>query len=115
VLWQIGTFEQTLIPLRRCTSDLVLKNLAMLPIQFMPKDCRPIPQAWSLSLEVFFYFVIPFIVIWGNKRSFAVVVIASLCIFFVAYLGIINTDEWGYRRLPGALFMFLAGAAMASP
>jgi peptidoglycan/LPS O-acetylase OafA/YrhL len=34
----------------------------------------------------------------------------SLLVFLAAYLGWINTDLFGYRFLPGTLFMFLCGS-----
>ena len=38
---------------------------------------------------------------------------ASFLIFLTAFTGLIDTDAFGYRLLPGTLFMFLVGAAFA--
>jgi peptidoglycan/LPS O-acetylase OafA/YrhL len=66
-----------------------------------------IPPAWSLGLEVFFYLSIPFLLIYRVRTPFF---IASLAFFYVACLGYVNTDFYGYRLLPGVLFIFLCGS-----
>ena len=68
-----------------------------------------IPQSWSLGLEVTFYLVIPWILIYFSKRQVYTLACASFCIFLAAYFGIINSDFYGYRLLPGTLFMFIVG------
>lgn len=66
-----------------------------------------IPQAWSLGLELLFYLLMPWLLL-GRVRGLALV--ASLAVWGVAAFGFIHTDTWGYRLLPGTLFMFLAGS-----
>jgi peptidoglycan/LPS O-acetylase OafA/YrhL len=68
-----------------------------------------IPPAWSLGLEAFFYLVIPFILI---LRVRGAVFLASILIAIAACVGVINTDVYGYRLLPGVLFIFLCGSYM---
>jgi peptidoglycan/LPS O-acetylase OafA/YrhL len=68
-----------------------------------------IPPAWSLGLEVFFYLAIPFILIWKIRDS---MFFLSIIIAITAYAGFINTDVYGYRLLPGVLFIFLCGSYM---
>jgi len=68
-----------------------------------------IPQTWSLGLEFTFYLVIPLILIYLSARQIYLLAAASFLIFLTAYFGKINTDEFGYRLLPGTLFMFLIG------
>lgn len=87
----------------------ILLNMFMLPLNFFQYflNCQIIPQAWSLGLESQFYLVIPLVII-GKVRG--PVLVASLAFFLLAYLGILNADTWGYRMLPGTLFMFILGS-----
>ncbi|MGZ5545451.1 MAG: acyltransferase family protein, partial [Limisphaerales bacterium] len=66
-----------------------------------------LPQTWSLGLEATFYAVFPFILIWNLRVPVALV---SFVIFVIAYAGIIDTDLYGYRYLPGTLFIFICGS-----
>jgi len=66
-----------------------------------------LPQAWSLGLELSFYIVPPAIVFLPRIITWAVAV--SLGIFLLAYLGLIHPDIYGYRLLPGVLFIFAVG------
>ena len=70
-----------------------------------------IPQAWSLSLELCFYLLAPFLV----RRSaalLALMIVASLTIriALIFWLGYKN-DPWAYRFFPSELALFLCGAA----
>lgn len=67
------------------------------------------PQTWSLGLEAMFYLVIPWIVILLTRRQIYALTLVSFCVFLAAYFGKINSDFFGYRLLPGTLFMFLVG------
>jgi peptidoglycan/LPS O-acetylase OafA/YrhL len=66
-----------------------------------------VPPAWSLGAEIQFYIVVPFILLLGLRTPAFVV---SLAIYIVASLGVINTDWYGYRLLPGVLWVFLFGS-----
>ncbi|HGK4671244.1 TPA: acyltransferase family protein [Kluyvera georgiana] len=88
-------------------------NLSILPLNgfavFM-NDYIIVPQSWSLGLELQFYLIIPLILLTRRNFLFA---IASIILFIPAYLGIINTDYFGYRMISGTLFIFLMGNLMA--
>jgi peptidoglycan/LPS O-acetylase OafA/YrhL len=105
--------------LTNCSLGKISLNLLMLPLDFYwlinIGDCMLLPQAWSLGLELCFYIVIPFILIMFNPRTMLFVFFASAAVFMLAFLGVINTDYFGYRILPGTLFMFLVGSALAAP
>ncbi|MFJ7794088.1 acyltransferase family protein [Pseudomonas sp. NPDC096950] len=66
-----------------------------------------LPAAWSLGLEMCFYLLIPFLIVY-KVRGLAYGL--SVVVFMVAALGYINTDVYGYRLLPGVLFIFLCGS-----
>ena len=92
-------------------------NAAILPLNLFQFDaldlkrCMLFPQGWSLALEICFYLVAPFVV--RNDTLARVAAAGSIGFFLVAYLGGVNTDTYGYRLLPGTLFIFLAGASLA--
>ncbi|MBO1540237.1 acyltransferase [Pseudomonas sp. OA65] len=66
-----------------------------------------LPPAWSLGLEMCFYLLIPFLVLYKTRGiAFAL----SVAVFMVASLGYLDTDIYGYRLLPGVLFIFLCGS-----
>lgn len=92
----------------------VIENVVILPLgYYMFNDlqtCLIIPPAWSLGLEWTFYLIFPFIS--SIKNSKKVLSVFSAGIFVLAYFGLINTDWFGYRLLPGVLFVFLAGSIM---
>ena len=68
-----------------------------------------IPQAWSLSLELMFYLVAPFLVKRKNIFVFSVILI-SLTIRFLTYKYFkCDTDPWTYRFFPTELMFFLSG------
>ncbi|XRD78272.1 acyltransferase [Dyella halodurans] len=92
------------------TAFKVAMNALMLPLafyQFGLSDCLIVPPAWTLGLECTFYAIIPFLLIY-KCRSIAFAI--SVVVFLLAYLSVINTDIWGYRLLPGVLFIFLTGS-----
>lgn len=92
----------------------VLANLVLVPLDFFMYSktvaaCMYIPQAWSLGLELTFYLVFPLILISGQRTTW---LILSLLIWLFAAFGVVDTDVWGYRLLPGTLFVFLLGSCI---
>jgi peptidoglycan/LPS O-acetylase OafA/YrhL len=79
--------------------------------QLIGLRCMIIPQAWSLGLELSLYAIIPFLIIYRPLAKWSVAI--SFGIFALAFFGIISPDTYGYRLLPGTLFIFFAGTAMA--
>jgi peptidoglycan/LPS O-acetylase OafA/YrhL len=90
---------------------MALSNLLIIPLNyFMLNDAWSfIPPAWSLGAEVQFYILVPFLLAW-RIRPYAV--IGSLIIFSMAWLGILTPDVYGFRLLPGVLFVFLTGSVL---
>ena len=74
----------------------VALNALMAPLNFYwlkgIKNATLIPQAWSLGLEVMFYAVIPWLLIF---RLSAVAAVVSVAVFVAAYLGFISTSRLG--------------------
>jgi peptidoglycan/LPS O-acetylase OafA/YrhL len=66
-----------------------------------------LPPAWSLGLEMCFYLLIPFLILY---RTRGIAFMVSVAVFLIASLGYINPDIYGYRLLPGVLFIFLCGS-----
>lgn len=88
----------------------IIANLAIVPLDFYMfglAGTELMPPAWSLGLELCFYLAIPFLLIFKLRGAAFVL---SVAVFLVACLGYINTDVYGYRLLPGVLFMFLCGS-----
>jgi peptidoglycan/LPS O-acetylase OafA/YrhL len=106
--------------LSQCTAQGLILNLPILPLAvhslYAPlHHCILIPQAWSLGLEACFYLLIPFLVLFLRRPALIAVSIASAMIFLAAHTGIINSDLFGYRLLPGVLFIFLMGSGLLGP
>lgn len=99
------------VMLNTVTIGSVVLNALIVPANFYMTDLISgrliIPPAWSLGLEACFYFVIPFLLIF---RWRLVAFSCSLIVFLFAYSKTINTDWFGYRLLPGTLFMLLIGS-----
>jgi peptidoglycan/LPS O-acetylase OafA/YrhL len=102
--------------IRDVDAHALVLNLLMLPLAInfaILPHATILPQAWSLGLELTFYMVFPFMFLSGTRTSLAVVASLSMCVFIAAYLGLIDTDTFGYRLLPGTLFMFIIGMSFA--
>ena len=92
----------------------LIVNATMLPLNFFTvyfNDYIIVPQSWSLGLEIQFYILIPLILLSKRKVLSASI---SFALFIPAYIGLINTDYFGYRMITGTLFIFLLGSMMAS-
>lgn len=95
--------------------DAVLNALA-LPLSWSQQlglHCQYIPQAWSIGLELSFYLLVPWLLWWVRLIRWATAL--SFVTFGAALLGIVDTDAYAYRTLPGTLFMFLVGMSFARP
>ena len=70
-----------------------------------------LPPAWSLGAELQAYLFLPLII--RSTIAKWLVGFFSLILFSVAAIGECDRDTWGYRLLPGILFIFLSGSAIA--
>lgn len=101
---------------RGASLECVFANVSIVPLNYFSfnslDQCTLIPVAWSLALEIQFYIVAP-LILFASVRWSLVLVVASLLVYLLANWGAIDTDTFGYRLLPGTLFMFLVGASIA--
>lgn len=107
----IFTFRPQSWFLSDVTPWTALVNLTMVPLNFFHffPHAQTIPQAWSLGLESQFYLAIPFILV---LRLRVPALIVSLLLFLLPYFHVVTPDTWGYRMLPGTLFVFLMGSLL---
>ncbi|NKB64899.1 MAG: hypothetical protein GKR95_23220 [Gammaproteobacteria bacterium] len=66
-----------------------------------------LPPAWSLGLELQAYLILPFAVYYKRLKIF--IGLLSFLVFFTANIGFMDTDRYGYRLIPGTLFIFILG------
>lgn len=89
----------------------VLYNVLIVPLNYFMYNGSDrftlVPPAWSLGAEVLFYALAPFL--WCRWRWAVVLGIVSLGVQAMAWHGVLHTDWWGYRLLPGVLWVFLMG------
>ncbi|AFJ03433.1 putative acyltransferase [Methylophaga frappieri] len=97
----------------------LFNNLIMIPLNYyMVIDSTVmtnpawnlVPPAWSLAVEVQVYLLLPFLLLRPAWAGLAFV--ASLIVYMLANLSLIQPDYFGYRLLPGVLFIFLLGSIL---
>jgi len=69
-----------------------------------------IPPAWSLAAEFQVYLLMPFLLFY--RWLFIPIFIFSFIVFMLANLNFLHSDYFGYRLIPGVLFIFLIGAVL---
>ncbi|WP_394521706.1 hypothetical protein C1N60_09005 [Pantoea sp. SGAir0184] len=92
----------------------IILNYLMIPLDFYMlglENGMIMPQGWSLGLELTFYLALPLILIYKKEK---IAFYFSMLVFFLAYLGAIDTNAFAYRLLPGTLFIFLMGGFIYS-
>lgn len=67
-----------------------------------------VPQSWSLSMELMFYAIAPFLVRCGWK-TLAAIAAASIALRFAGHALPVDYGLWQGRFFPTALFMFVFG------
>jgi peptidoglycan/LPS O-acetylase OafA/YrhL len=93
--------------------DLV-NNVVVIPLNFFMYNGSDaftlIPPGWSLGAELQFYLLAPLMLL--RPRIGAALAAASLAVQAAAWHGVLNTDWYGYRLLPGVLWVFGLGMLM---
>jgi len=99
------------------TYEKMLAHLLIVPLNYymfldvsVVRGFCILPPAWSLGAELQAYLILPLIIRRHSAKWIAG--FFSLCIFSASTFGIINSDIWGYRLLPGIVFIFLTGSAI---
>ena len=67
-----------------------------------------LPQSWTLSLELFFYLLAPFI-LKNQKVIFFIIILSVFLRFYLVKLGLFY-DPWSYRFFPNEISLFLLGS-----
>jgi len=67
-----------------------------------------IPQAWSISLELMFYLIAPFLVKLSTK-VLGILIALGIGLKIALYANGLNFDPWTYRFFPAELLFFLLG------
>ena len=101
----------------RFTATNIFANLTIVPLNYFMyfkvdviRNYGILLPAWSLGAELQAYAVLPLII-----RSLPIkwiVGLVSLCVFSTSALKIIDPDIWGYRLIPGIIYIFLTGSAI---
>jgi len=114
LLWLWLSQAQTPFLSRSPTLPDLLNNLLVLPLNYYMFNASDqftlIPPAWSLGAEMQFYLLAPFLLLWP-RRLYGVGLL-GLTVYLAALAGLINSDWFGYRLLPGVLLFFLLGAGL---
>lgn len=111
--WFYFSGEHTAFLQRSPTLSDILANLSVVPLNYYmfngSDQFTLLPPAWSLGAEIQFYLLMPFLLWWRTRLPAFLI---ALAVFFAATWGILNTDFFGYRLLPGVLVFFLIGSAL---
>lgn len=109
-LWIKGV-DSTFISAKPDTWDWLF-NIAVIPLNFFMLTGREhfilVPPAWSLAAECQFYLIAP-LIICAKPKFLISLLILSMSIFVLAQFNYIDLQIYGYRLLPGMLFVFLLG------
>jgi len=88
-----------------------LSNIIVIPLSYFMytgiDKFTLLPPVWSLGVELQFYLLAPFILLF-TKRVI-ILISLSFIIYVLANIGFLHTDYFGYRLLPGVMFIFLIG------
>ena len=91
-----------------------VNNLLIVPLNFFMFNGADkfslVPPAWSLGAEVLFYAIAPWL--WRYWRCAMLLAACSLGVQALAWHQVLPTDAWGYRLLPGVLWIFASGMAL---
>lgn len=87
-----------------------IKDLPSTPLNEVVYPFLLVRPAWSISIEIMFYLIAPYLVKQGN-RVVALLISLSLIIRITLYINGYFEDPWSYRFFPSELLFFLLGIA----
>ena len=112
--WHLTTQTTTPFLSRSPSTGDLLNNLLIVPLNYYmfngSDQYTLIPPAWSLGAEVQFYVLAPFLLLAPTRLLLAGLL--SLAVYLAALGGLVNSEWYGYRLLPGVLIFFLLGAGL---
>ncbi len=95
----------------------IFSNLTIVPLNYFMylkvnviRDYCILPPAWSLGAELQAYAILPLII--RSLPAKWIVGFLSLCVFSTSAFKIIDPNIWGYRLIPGIIYIFLVGSAI---
>lgn len=114
-IWYCITQQVTTFTQRAPTWQDAYNNLIIVPLNFFMYNQSDqftlIPPAWSLGAELQFYVLLPLLI--AYKPLFWCVVTSSLIVQGMAWAGFLHAEWWGYRLLPGVLWVFAIGVLIS--
>ncbi len=114
VAWLFALGHNTAFLTRPATPIDALNNTLIVPLNYymynQADQFTLIPPAWSLGVEITFYAMAPFL--WRHWRWAIALGVLSLGIQSLAWYGHLHSDWWGYRLMPGVLWIFVLGMAL---
>ena len=113
-LWYAATAQPTAFLQHAPSLQELINNILIVPLNYYMYNGADqftlIPPAWSLGAELLFYLLAPWLCrFWNVAVGLA---LASLGVQVLAWHGVLHSDWWGYRLLPGVLWIFVLGMAM---
>lgn len=113
LIWYYWTRQSTAFLQHSPGGMELLANFFVVPLNYFMfnqiDQFTLIPPAWSLGAEIQFYLLMPLILL---LRARWLVIVGSFLVFAVAAWGMIHTDYYGYRLLPGVLVFFMLGSLL---
>ncbi len=91
------------------SNPVVQATLATMPKDFFDDHWMLVGQAWSLSSELFFYLLAPFIVL-SLRRIVCLVAISLTIRWGLLSIDGFSSQVWGYHFFPATLCFFLLGS-----
>lgn len=115
-LWFFGLLQDNYFLSAQSSVPGWLANFSIVPLSYFMYNGTDtftfLPPAWSLGVELQFYLLVPLLL--SHRRLARWVFVVSLLIFIMAQVGVLHSDHFGYRLLPGVLWVFLCGMALSA-
>ena len=114
LVWHLATATPTAFLTHAPTALDLFNNLTVVPLNYYMVNGSDaytlVPPAWSLGAEIQFYLLAPLLA-W-RPRLALVLGVASLGVHALAWHDQLHTDWFGYRLLPGVLWVFVLGMGL---
>ena len=112
--WHLATATPTAFLTHAPTAVDLFNNLTVVPLNYYMVNGSDaytlVPPAWSLGAEIQFYLLAPLLA-W-KPRLALVLGLGSFGVHALAWHDQLHTDWFGYRLLPGVLWVFVLGMGL---